>query len=76
MVVLVREITRIGSTLGYTLAAAVLIVAVQWLFVTMADDWRWQLGALAVPALFAGKSVARLLVDHDIVSVRRGGGHR
>lgn len=69
-----REITRMTSTVGYTLAAAAVIVILQWLFMTMADDWRWQLGALAVPALFAGASVARLLVDHDVVSVRRGGG--
>jgi hypothetical protein len=74
VVVVVREIHRMGSTLSYTLAAAAVIVILQWLFMTLADDWRWQLGALALPALFAGKSVARLLVDHDVVSVRRGGG--
>jgi hypothetical protein len=65
-----------GTSVLYTLAATVVIVVVQWLFVTMAEDWRWQLGALAIPALFAGASVARLLADHDLVSMRRGGGHR
>jgi hypothetical protein len=75
-VVVMREITRMTSTVGYTVVAAVLIVAVQWLVMTMVEDWRWRLGVLAVPALLAGASVARLWVDHDIVSVRRGGGHR
>lgn len=68
-----REITRMGTSALHTVAATVLIVAVQWLVVTMADDWRWRLGVLVLPALFAGVSVARLLADHDVVSVRRGG---
>ncbi|WP_143229852.1 hypothetical protein [Actinophytocola xanthii] len=71
-----REITRMGTSVGRALAAAALIVAVQWLVMTMVTDWRWQLGFLAVPALFAGASVARLLADHDVVSMRRGGGRR
>lgn len=62
------------STLGYTLAAAAVIVVAQVLVMTVTEDWRWRLAFLAVPALFAGASVARLLVDHDVVSVRRGGG--
>jgi hypothetical protein len=72
----VREITRMTNTALYTVVATVVIVAVQWLVVTMVEDWRWRLGVLVVPALFAGASVARLWVDHDIVSLRRGGGHR
>jgi hypothetical protein len=75
VVVPVREITRMGTSVLHTVAATVLIVAVQWLVMTMAEDWRWRLGVLVVPALFAGASVARLLADHDLVSMRRGG-HR
>jgi hypothetical protein len=76
VVVPVREINRMGTNVLHTLAAAVLIVAGQWLVMTMVEDWRWRLGFLAVPALFAGASIARLLADHDVVSMRRGGGHR
>ena len=76
VVAAMREITRVTSTVGYTVTAAVAIILVQWLAMTMVEDWRWRLGFLAVPALFAGASVARLLVDHDVVSVRRGGGRR
>lgn len=69
-----REITRMTSSLGYTLTAAALIVAIQFLVMSTVEDWRWRLGFLAVPALFAGASVARLLVDHAVVAMRRGGG--
>ena len=75
-VVAVREITRMGSTVLRTVVATVVIIGVQWLVMTMVDDWRWRLGVLVIPALAAGASVARLLADNDIVSLRRGGGRR
>lgn len=71
-----REITRMGTTVLHTVAATFVIVGVQWLVVTVTDDWRWRLGVLAIPALAAGASVARLLADYDVVSMRRGGGRR
>lgn len=69
-----REITRMGTNVLHTLAAAALIVAIQFLVMNTVEDWRWRLAVLAVPALFAGASVARLLADHAVVSMRRGGG--
>ena len=71
-----REITRMGSTVLRTVVATLVILSVQWLVTTMTDDWRWRLGVLLVPALAAGASIARLLADNDIVSMRRGGGRR
>jgi hypothetical protein len=65
-----------GATIARTVAAMLLIVGVQYLVVTVTDDWRWRLGVLLIPALAAGVSVARLLADNDIVSMRRGGGRR
>ena len=71
-----REINRMANTAMYTVVATVVITLVQWGLLSVVSDWRWRLGVLAVPALFAGASVARLWVDHDVVSVRRGGGRR
>jgi hypothetical protein len=71
-----REITRMGSTVLHTAVATLVIVGAQWLVLTMVADWRWRLGVLVLPALAAGASVARLLADYDVVSMRRGGGHR
>lgn len=71
-----REITRMGSTVLHTIVATFVIIGVQWLVITMVHDWRWRLGVLVIPALAAGASVARLLADYDVVSVRRGGGRR
>ena len=71
-----REITRMGTSVLYTVVATLVIVGAQWLVMTTVTDWRWRLGVLLVPALAAGASVARLLADNDIVSMRRGGGRR
>jgi hypothetical protein len=71
-----REITRMGTSVLYTVVATLVIVGVQWLVMTMVPDWRWRLGVLLVPALAAGVSVARLLADNGMVAVRRGGGRR
>lgn len=71
-----REITRMGTSVLRTVVATLVIVGVEWLVMTMVHDWRWQLGVLLVPAVAAGVSVARLLADNDVVTMRRGGGRR
>lgn len=65
-----------GTSVLRTVAATLVIVGVEWLVMTMVHDWRWRLGVLLVPAVAAGVSVARLLADNDIVTMRRGGGRR
>lgn len=65
-----------GTSVLRTVVATLVIVGVEWLVMTMVHDWRWQLGVLLVPAVAAGVSVARLLADNDVVTMRRGGGRR
>jgi hypothetical protein len=72
----VREIDRMSTKLWHTLVAALVITGVQWAVAGSDLDWRVRLAVLAVPALFAGGSVARLTADDGVVHTRRGGGHR
>lgn len=73
----VREVSRMTAMVFRTLVTAAVIVGVQWAIVTHHTDTRVILATLALPALFAGASVARLLAVTEVVhSARRGGGYR
>jgi hypothetical protein len=72
----VREVTRMTSMAFRTLVTAAVIVGVQWAIVSNATDTRVIVITLAVPALFAGASVARLLAVTEVVHSARRGGYR
>jgi hypothetical protein len=62
--------------LWHTLIAAAVLTGVQWAVVTAVSD-RWTvLAVLGVPALFAGRTVARLMADTTTAFHRSGGGRR
>lgn len=74
-----RDVTRFTASVFRTVVTTVVIVGVQWVVVTHATDLRVMVVTLAVPAVFAGASVARLLSVRDLVRTHRhggfGGGH-
>lgn len=68
-----REVTRMTGMAFRTLVTTAVITAVQWVIVTNTTDTTTVVITLAVPALFAGVSVARLLAVTEVVhSTRRG----
>jgi hypothetical protein len=68
-----REVTRMTGMAFRTLVTTAVITAVQWAIVTNTTDTTTVVLTLAVPALFAGASVARLLAVTEVVhSARRG----
>jgi uncharacterized membrane protein len=72
----VREATRMTSNAMRTLVTMAVITLIQWAIVSNTSDTTTVLIALAVPALFAGASVARLFAVTEVVrSTRRGGRH-
>jgi hypothetical protein len=68
-----REVTRMTGMAVRTLVTAAGITVVQWVLVTHAHDTRVILATLALPALFAGASIARLLAVTELVHSTRGG---
>lgn len=72
------RVSRLGHAGGY-LACAVLtaavIVGIQWAVVANVDEPEAIVTALAIPALLAGSTVARLLADKP-EAMRIKGGHR
>jgi hypothetical protein len=73
----VREVNRMTAMAFRVLVAAGVITGIQWAIVSNANDIRVIVVTLAVPALLAGASVARMLAVTEVVhSARRGGGHR
>jgi uncharacterized membrane protein (DUF441 family) len=71
-----REVTRMTSMAFRTVVTTVLITGVQWAIVTHTTNTTTVLITLALPALFAGASVARLLAVTEVVHSTRRGGHR
>ncbi|MFL6144339.1 MAG: hypothetical protein ACJ72N_21060 [Labedaea sp.] len=71
----VREVSRMTGMAFRTLVTTAVITGVQWAIVTNAHDTRVIVITLAVPALFAGASVARLLAVTEVVHSARRGGH-
>lgn len=69
----VREVTRMTGNAVRTLVTATVITVVQWLIVTHTHDTTTVLVTLAVPALFAGVSVARLFAVTEVIHSARGG---
>ena len=73
----VREVTRLTAAAVRALTTAAVITGVQWWVVTHVTDTTVLVAVLAVPALFAGASVARLLAVTEIVhTTHRAGGRR
>jgi hypothetical protein len=71
-----QEVTRMSGNLGRALGSGVVIVAVQWVVVSLTADPRAWAVALGVPALFAGASVARMFSVTELVhspATRKGG---
>ncbi|MCE7009336.1 hypothetical protein LWC34_41960 [Kibdelosporangium philippinense] len=71
----VREVTRMGGTFVRTLFISGVIVAVQAAVWTFSTDTTARVVALAVPALLAGVTVARLFAVTTVVHTKKGG-HR
>lgn len=72
----VREITRAGGTAMRSVVIGAVIVGVQWLVLRFGGTTA-VLVALAVPALLAGVTVARLFAVTEVVhTTRRAGGRR
>lgn len=72
-----RRVTRLGGTAFRAVFTAAVIVGIEWFVVAkFADNTGLLLGVLAVPALFAGASIARLLAVTEVVHTDRWGGGR
>lgn len=71
----VREVTRVGGTAVRSLVIGALIVGVQWIALRFADTTA-TLVALALPALLAGVTVARLFAVTEVVHTTRRRGDR
>ena len=75
-----REVTRLSGNAVRTLITAVVIVGVQWAVIELTTDPVILGVTLALPALFAAVTVARLLAVTEVVRTvnagRRGGGRR
>ncbi|MCA1822455.1 MAG: hypothetical protein LC644_12135 [Pseudonocardia sp.] len=70
-----QQVTRMGGNLGRALGTTVVIVAIQWVVVSLTTDLRAWGVALGVPALFAGAAIARMFSVTEILNVpdhRRG----
>jgi hypothetical protein len=71
-----RQATRITGSIVRSLTAAAVITGLEWAIATYVHDWRVLVGVLALPALLAGATVARMFSVTELVSTRRGGGYR
>lgn len=67
-----RETTSAIGSLVRTLVAAGVITGIQWAIAANVHDWRVLLAVLGVPALLAGRTVARMFAVTEFVSVRGG----
>jgi hypothetical protein len=67
-----RQTTSAIGSLVRTLIAASVITGIQWAIAANVHDWRVLVAVLAVPALLAGRTVARMFAVSEFVSVRGG----
>jgi hypothetical protein len=70
-----REVSRMTGNIARATVTAAVIVGLQLVIVTHVTDWRVLAGVLALPALLAGATVARMFAVTEVV-YRRGGGRR
>lgn len=72
----VRRVAYAGGAVFRAVFASAVIVGIQWATVSnAADNLTVLLPVLAIPALFAGTAIVRLLTDTHGTHVR-GGGHQ
>lgn len=69
-----REVTRVAGSAVRTTVTAAVIVAAQWAALTLTRHPAVWAVALALPALFAGVTVARLLAVTEVVRTVHGSG--
>jgi hypothetical protein len=63
-----RRTTSAVSSLVRTLAAAAVITGIQWAIAANVHDWRVLVAVLGVPALLAGRTLARMFAVTQFVS--------
>lgn len=62
-----QEVTRAGTVAAHALVTMSVIVGVQWTVLRLTTDPRAWAVTLAVPALFAGASIARMFSVTEII---------
>jgi hypothetical protein len=67
-----RATTNAVGGVMRTLIAAAVITGIQWAIAVNVHDWRVLLAVLAVPALLAGRTVARMFAVSEFVTMRGG----
>jgi hypothetical protein len=65
-----RQATSAVSSLVRTLVAAAVITGIQWAIAANVHDWRVLLAVLGVPALLAGRTLARMFAVAEFVTGR------
>lgn len=65
-----RRTTNAVSSLTRTLIAATVITGIQWAIAANVHDWRVLLAVLGVPALLAGRTLARMFAITEFVTER------
>lgn len=67
-----REATRATGSVVRTLVAAAVITGIEWVVAISAHDWRVLVGVLGLPALLAGRTVARMFAVTEFISGQGG----
>jgi hypothetical protein len=67
-----REVTSATGGLIRTMVAAAVITGIEWAIAANVHDWRVLVAVLGVPALLAGRTVARMFAITEFISARGG----
>jgi hypothetical protein len=67
-----RDATRATGSLVRTLVAAAAITGIEWVAATSAHDWRVLVAVLGVPALLAGRTIARMFAVTEFLTGQGG----